>query len=104
VSAARRTIEATIAALQAQLAALPAETSTATPANDVPEFMTAEEYAARIKVQPATVRKMVGEGLPHVRPRARLIRVRVFAADAWLEARVDAARRGRAAARKGSVQ
>jgi len=50
-----------------------------------PEYMTVEEYAARIRVTPATVRRMVREeNLPHVRPRRRLIRIKVNEADRWI--------------------
>jgi excisionase family DNA binding protein len=69
--------------------------------------MTVEEYAARIRVQPATVRRMVREeNLPHVRPRPRLIRIKVREADQWVAARASGAlarRRAVVEAQKGAM-
>lgn len=68
-----------------------------------PEFMTAEEYGERIRATAATVRELVARGMPHVRPRPHMIRIKVAAADAWLEDR-SSRPSGRAAAQKGMLQ
>ena len=100
----RNQLEAMRAFIEAELAKLHTE-STSPPPSSSPLFMTVEEYAARIRVQPATVRRMVrDENLPHVRPRPRLIRIKVREADQWVAARASGAlarRRAVVEARKG---
>lgn len=67
-----------------------------------PAYMSVSEYAERVGVCEQTVRRMIGEGLPHARPRPRVIRIRVTDADAWIDSR--SAGSGRVGARKGSLQ
>ncbi len=72
-----------------------------------PELTTVDEYAARIKVAPATVRRMARQdGLPHVRPRPRTIRIKVAEADQHLAAKAprSATTLGRIDAMKGRFQ
>lgn len=99
----RAQLEAMRALIEDELAKLPPDTNQ--PATSVPMFMTVEEYALRIRVRPATVRRMVREeNLPHVRPRPRLIRIRVQDADQWVASRMSGAlarRRAGIEARKG---
>jgi excisionase family DNA binding protein len=79
----------------------------AAPSDAAPEFMTVDEYAARIKVAPATVRRMTRQdGLPHVRPRPRTIRIKVAEADQHLAAKASrsATTLGRIDAMKGKLQ
>lgn len=101
----RAQLEAMRALIEAEIAKLPPDTIP--PPSSVPTFMTVEEYARRIRVRPATVRRMVREeNLPHVRPRPRLIRIRVRDADQWVASRMSGAlARHRAAveARKGAA-
>jgi len=104
----RAQLEAMRALVEAELAKLPLSSeSNHPPPSSVPAFMTVEEYARRIRVRPATVRRMVREeNLPHVRPRPRLIRIRVRDADLWVAARASGAlarRRATVEARKGVV-
>ena len=64
MSPRRNQLEAMRAFIEAELAKLSPE-STSPPPSSSPLFMTVEEYAARIRVQPATVRRMVrDENLP----------------------------------------
>lgn len=72
-----------------------------------PAFMSCEEYAERIRSTAATVRELCREGMPHARPRPRMIRIKVAEADAWLEERSAKPRRApppRAAAQTGCLQ
>jgi len=103
----RRTqLEGMRALIEAEIAKLPASTIPPPP-SALPTFMTVDEYARRIRVQPATVRRMVREeNLPHVRPRPRLIRIRVREADQWVAARSSGAlarRRAVVDARRGDA-
>lgn len=103
----RRTqLEAMRAFIEGELARLPSESNTPPPSS-APAYMTVEEYARRIRVRPSTVRRMVREeNLPHVRPRPRLIRIRVRDADQWVAARTSGAIARRMAvveARRGDV-
>ena len=102
----RDQLEAMRALIDAEIAKLPSET-TQSPPPSTPPFMTVEEYARRIRVRPATVRRMVREeNLPHVRPRPRLIRIRVRDADQWVQSRMSGAlarRSATIAARKGAT-
>jgi excisionase family DNA binding protein len=72
------------------------------------EYMTVAEFAARIGTSEGTVREFCKEGMPHLRPRPRLTRIHVAQAEEWLRARAatvyvaEAARLGRAAARRGA--
>jgi excisionase family DNA binding protein len=101
----RAQLEAMRALIEDEIAKLPPETIP--PPASVPTFMTVEEYARRIRVRPATVRRMVREeNLPHVRPRPRLIRIRVHDADQWVASRESGALARRSAAmdvRKGGA-
>jgi excisionase family DNA binding protein len=77
------------------------------PVEPAPELMTVDEYAARIKVAPATVRRMARQdGLPHVRPRPRTIRIKVAEADQHLAAKASrsATTLGTIDAMKGRLQ
>lgn len=98
-------LEAIRALIDAEIEKLPSETIP--PPSSVATFMTVEEYARRIRVRPATVRRMVrDENLPHVRPRPRLIRIRVRDADQWVASRRSGALARRSAtvdARKGDA-
>jgi excisionase family DNA binding protein len=104
-SSRRHQLETMRAFIEAELAKAPPETPPPPPPASVPAFMTVEEYAKRIRVTPATVRRMVREeNLPHVRPRPRLIRIRVTEADGWIAARESGAlarRRAVVDARRG---
>jgi excisionase family DNA binding protein len=93
----RRILEALRDLIDAQL-----DASEEPPPPPPPTFMTCEEYAERIRSTAPTVREMIRQGLPHVRPRPRMLRVKVAEADAWLEER---SRRpsGRTAAHKGRI-
>jgi excisionase family DNA binding protein len=92
----RMHLETMRAFIEAELAKLPPDSVRPAPE---PEFMTVEEYAARIRVTPATVRRMVREeNLPHVRPRRRLIRIKVTDADQWIEAQASGSLARRSAA------
>jgi excisionase family DNA binding protein len=73
------------------------------PAPTVPEWLNVEQYAARIGASPRTVYKMIRDGLPHVRPRARLIRIKVADADRWIQETTRTRPSGRVAARKGKL-
>jgi len=95
----RAQLEAMRALIDDEIARLPSDTIP--PPSSVPIFMTVEEYARRIRVRPATVRRMVREeNLPHVRPRPRLIRIRVRDADQWVASR----RSGALARRSATVE
>lgn len=84
MSQRRTQLETLRVLIDAELSRLPITTVPPPPA-PAPEYMTVEEYAARIRVTPATVRRMVREeNLPHVRPRRRLIRIKVNEADRWI--------------------
>ena len=49
------------------------------------EYLTVAELAARLAVQPQkTVRRMLADGMPHERPRPRLIRIPVARAESWI--------------------
>lgn len=91
-------------ALRAVLAALGAAAAPAPPPPPPKRYVTAAEFAERLGVTVATVRVMCGEGLPHKRPRPRLIRIDPAEAEAWIEARrasaLEARRRGRIDARR----
>src|SRR5262245_35639136 len=50
----------------------------------LPEYETVAEFAARLGVSQKTVRRMLGSGLPHERPRPRLIRIPVDRAQRWI--------------------
>lgn len=50
----------------------------------LPEYETVAEFAARLGVSEKTVRRMLASGLPHERPRPRLIRIPVSKANLWL--------------------
>jgi hypothetical protein len=83
-----------------------AEIASAPPvASSVPMFLTAFDFGERVHMTADTVRELCAEGMPHVRPRRRLIRVKVAEAEAWLEKRsvgtTKAAEMGKIAARKG---
>jgi excisionase family DNA binding protein len=97
----------TPAQLQAALVILAAMTGqTIEPAPTlpaIPEWMTVDQYAARINASPRTVRKMVHDGLPHARPRPRLIRIRVVEADQWIQTTTRKRPNGTIAARKGKL-
>jgi hypothetical protein len=70
-----------------------------------PEYLSVADFAARCSFTEAAVRKLCQEGMPHMRPRPRLIRIPVAKALEWLAARrtdnAEAARLGRVAARRG---
>lgn len=70
-----------------------------------PEYLSVAAFAARFSFTEAVVRQMCHEGMPHVRPRPRLIRIPVKEALEWLAKprpdQAEAARLGRAAARRG---
>ncbi|HMY16573.1 MAG TPA: excisionase family DNA-binding protein [Polyangium sp.] len=101
----RAQLEAMRALIDDEIAKLPSDTISLQ--SSEPTFMTVEEYARRIRVQPATVRRMVREeNLPHVRPRPRLIRIRVHEADQWVASRKSGTLARRSAvmeARKGVI-
>lgn len=71
------------ASIAAELATLPAPA--AEPAR--PLYLSPGAFADELGVHPSTVRRMLGEGLPHLRPRPRLIRIPVADARRWMEAR-----------------
>lgn len=98
----RTTLEALRALLDAEIARLgPTEPAPTEP----PAYMTVEEYAERVRLTPATVRRMVrDEHLPHVRPRPRRIRIKVAEADAFIAARTRSPISPRTAAHRGSIQ
>ena len=50
----------------------------------LPEYETVAEFAARLGLSEKTVRRMLASGLPHERPRPRLIRIPVNKAQTWL--------------------
>ena len=54
------------------------------PAPHAPDFLTVAEFAERRSVSEKTVRRMIADGLPHERPRPRLIRIPVTKAEAWI--------------------
>jgi excisionase family DNA binding protein len=94
------------AALRELAAALDEEGAAATPAPGTPEYMTPDEYAARVHVTPRTVRKLVEDGMPSARI-GRVLRVKVREADAWLELRNSGAlarKSATIAATKGAIQ
>lgn len=102
-SGRRAQLEALIAALQEELAQLPPEPPPA-PA-PTPAYMTPEEFSRHVRLTPGTIRQMAREGLPHVRPRKRVIRIKVAEAEAWMARRPDAAARSAVLdARKGHLQ
>ena len=78
--------------------------STATPAAapaSAPAFLSVADFAARIEATEKSVRQMIADGMPSVRPRPRLTRIPVAKAETWMAERsrptpsasVDAARR-----------
>lgn len=90
-------------ALAAELATLPAEAPEAP--IPPPAYMTPIEFARHVRLAPATIRRMAGEGMPHTRPRRRLIRIKVAEAEAWIAARsATPARSAILHARKGDLQ
>ena len=50
----------------------------------LPEYETVADFASRLGVSEKTVRRMLSSGLPHERPRPRLIRIPVERAQKWL--------------------
>lgn len=103
--------EARVAAALRELAAAFEAPDGPAPAATVPavaaEYMTPNEYAARVHVTPRTIRKLIQEeGMPSARV-GRVLRVPVAAADAWLRLRNsgDLARRSAVEhATKGHIQ
>jgi excisionase family DNA binding protein len=95
----RAQLEAAVAVLEAELAALPLEPPT--PPAATAAYMTLAEYAKHLRVSPRTLRRLIGEGLPVVRPRPRLVRIQVAAASEWMASR---SRSATVAARQGSIQ
>ncbi len=60
-------------------------------AQAAPTFLTVAEFAERLHVGEKTVRRMVSDGMPHERPRPRLIRIPLAKAEAWIAAQTDKA-------------
>ena len=95
----REKLEATIAELKAELEAIPPDPPQNP--NARPVLMTAAEYAAHLRISRRTLRRLIDDGLPILRPRPKLIRVVVADAAAWMARRERSAR---VSATKGSIQ
>lgn len=78
----RSQIETSLSALTAELAALPPDPPAAPVRPSA--FMTAAAYAEHLQISPRTLRRLIKEGLPVVRPRPKLIRIPVADATAWM--------------------
>jgi hypothetical protein len=65
-----------------------------------PEYLSVDDFAKRLAMRPKAVRQLLKEGMPHVRPRPRTIRIHVAKADAWIEARSKPAGAAEAEARR----
>lgn len=85
----RAALVAVVALLAAELASMPPVEPPPAPVAYV--YMTVPQYAAHIQVSTRTCRRLLADGLPAVRPRPRMVRIPVAAADAWLAARARSA-------------
>lgn len=88
------------ALIEKQLAALPEPT----PVQETPAFLSPAEFANRLGIAESTVRRLMAEGLPYLRPRPKLVRIDVAKAEAWLETRSTEPRSAAVDARRGMLQ
>lgn len=91
---------ARVAQLLQELGILPPEQ----PAPPPPAYMSVAEFAERLECTPATVHRMIGDGMPALRPRPRLIRIPVIEADEWIRQRTKRPASGRTCAQRGAMQ
>ena len=73
-----------VSLLEALLEAVRSPAPAAVPSPGGLQYETVSDFASRLGVSEKTVRRMLASGLPHERPRPRLIRIPVMRAQKWL--------------------
>jgi len=78
------------------------EATTPAPAPQ-PVYLTIQEFAKRLGVTTKAVRGMLRDGMPHIRPRPRMIRIPIEKAEQWCQACTRAASEDVADARRIAI-